>query len=390
MTFSRRFAETFAKNRITMLGAGPMSIMVTEEIIRLANLFRKEIAMIPSRRQVDARELGGGYVNKWSTQTFTEFVRKRDKGGFVLLSRDHSGPWQLAHNRADGSVLSHSEAMDEVKSSLEVDIKCGFDLIHIDPSQGLKLGRSQSQVEDDALDLLEFCQNRATADTEFEIGADEQSSVPDLVHEAEENLSRMLMRIKKMGLALPMFYVLQTGTKVMETRNIGSFDARLSAIGMLPAAVQLPKIIAMCEKYGIFLKEHNADYLSDSSLLWHRRYGIHAANVAPEFGVVQTREFLKIAQEFKQDWFIDAFSKIVISGGKWRKWMLDPTQVTDVERVEIAGHYHFSDTEVIELLTKLERNVQEKGLHFEERVRSTVSRSIQRYLEYFGYGLGPR
>ena len=37
------------------------------------------------------------------------------------------------------------------------------------------------------------------------------------------------------------------------------------------------------------LKEHNADYLSDNALKWHKKFGIHGANVAPEFGVCETK-----------------------------------------------------------------------------------------------------
>ena len=44
------------------------------------------------------------------------------------------------------------------------------------------------------------------------------------------------------------------------------------------------------------MKEHNADYLTND-LSWHPKLGIHAANVAPEFGVVETKLFLKILQK---------------------------------------------------------------------------------------------
>ena len=42
------------------------------------------------------------------------------------------------------------------------------------------------------------------------------------------------------------------------------------------------------------MKEHNTDYLTDESLRWHPKIGIHAANVAPEFGVSETLSLIKI------------------------------------------------------------------------------------------------
>ena len=57
------------------------------------------------------------------------------------------------------------------------------------------------------------------------------------------------------------FVVVQTGTKVMETRNVGSFDKPLR-VEIDPTLIQVPKIVEICKKYNIFIKEHNADYLS--------------------------------------------------------------------------------------------------------------------------------
>lgn len=385
MTFELKFNDIFSTKRRTFLGAGPMSLRVTDSIISLANKYKKPIAMIPSRRQVDAAHLGGGYVENWTTEQFSRYVRSRDAGGFILLSRDHSGPWQLSPLSSDGNVMGHKTAMDEVKESLLVDLKCGFDLIHIDPSRGLEFGRSQSQVEDDILELLDFCQRKARSPIEYEVGADEQSQVPDLVQTAEDSLVRVLKRVKKEGLQSPMFYVLQTGTKVMEMRNIGSFDSEVEVEGMLPASVQLPEILRMCRRHGVFLKEHNADYLSTNAVAWHRRFGIHAANVAPEFGVAETTGLIDIAKRMNATWFIDGFSAHVLESGKWEKWMLANTKATDSEKVLIAGHYHFSDSVGKELIEKLDKDLSSRGVDMDSVLRRRVEQSIDRYLSGFGY-----
>ena len=47
--------------------------------------------MIASRRQIDSEEFGGGYVNNWSTKSFADYVKKKDKKNFIILSRDHGG-----------------------------------------------------------------------------------------------------------------------------------------------------------------------------------------------------------------------------------------------------------------------------------------------------------
>ena len=386
MSFSGVFRSSFVDRRVTLLGAGPMSVRVTDSIIELSNRYKCHIAMIPSRRQVDSSALGGGYVNKWSTESFAKYVRARDKGGYVLLSRDHSGPWQLVKEK-NGVPLTHSQAMDEVKASLEVDIQVGFDLIHIDPSSGLEMGRSQQGVEDDILELLDFCQARETSPIEYEIGADEQSQIPDYVHVAEDSLQRVLERVRRAGLRAPLFYVLQTGTKVMETRNIGSFDSGIPVEGMLPSSVQLPEIIRMCLRYGVFLKEHNADYLSDEALAWHPRFGVHAANVAPEFGVIETQALISVAKEIGADNFLEEFSKTVLEGKKWTKWMVKNSTAADEDKVRIAGHYHFSDERLQDEFARFEKLAAKKSVDLDGILRAAVLASIDRYLRNFRYGL---
>ena len=176
--------------------------LVSKNNTFIANNYKKPIALIPSRRQVEAKELGGGYVNNWSTEDFVDFVRIRDKGGYVKLSRDHSGPWQLKANKDNGEVLSYLEAMEEVKFSLKTDLSLGFDLIHLDPSQGLQYGRSKLEVEDDILELLEYCQRNQSRECAFEIGADEQSTIPELVSDAEMKIRRILKNIKQQPLLI--------------------------------------------------------------------------------------------------------------------------------------------------------------------------------------------
>ena len=75
-------------------------------------------------------------------------------------------------------------------------------------------------------------------------------------------------------------------------RNIGSFQSPLRIENELAVEIQLPKMIEICKKFKILMKEHNADYLTNHSLSLHPKLNIHAANIAPEFGVVETKSLL--------------------------------------------------------------------------------------------------
>ena len=69
-------------------------------------------------------------------------------------------------------------------------------------------------------------------------------------------------------------------------------------------------------------EEHNADYLSDEALYWHPRLGIHAANVAPEFGVSESKEFVKCLESNSLNALSDQFLELAYSSKKWEKWMI--------------------------------------------------------------------
>ena len=131
------------------------------------------------------------------------------------------------------------------------------------------------------------------------------------------------------------------------------------------------------------MKEHNTDYLSDEALQWHPRLGIHAANVAPEFGVAETRALLKILESNGLGKFADRFLKIAYESKKWDKWMLPATEATDRDRSIIAGHYVFSKEECITLKAEAAGELQKKGLNLEGYLKAQVKQSILRYLHNF-------
>ena len=128
----RRLDSFVTQRRCTLLGVGPMSKNCVDSVIELANDYEIPLMLIASRRQVDSEEFNGGYVNGWSTERFAKYVIDRDKKGFVLLARDHGGPWQNDKEKSEG--LSLHRAMESAKKSFKSDIESGFGILHIDPS----------------------------------------------------------------------------------------------------------------------------------------------------------------------------------------------------------------------------------------------------------------
>jgi hypothetical protein len=369
--------------RITLLGAGPMSKFSVDAIIDLSNLYNLPVAMIPSRRQIECQQLGGGYVENWTTEDFAKYVKSNDINGNVLLSRDHCGPWQLEKLNNDGLPYSLEEEMKLVKISIAADIKSGFDLMHIDPSLGFKHGLSKAEVREIVYELIDFCETIKTSEILYEIGTEEQ--VYSSSEDVESELKIILNDLKNRSLPAPIFYVHQTGTKVVERRNVGNFDNPLDSKGYLPASYNLPRVKKLCELNGVWLKEHNADYMSDRALEWHPRFGIHAANVAPEFGYVETQTIVNLAKLTSSDDLIEVMVDKVNSFGKWKKWMLEKSESDEFEKMLIAGHYHFSENWHLEWREELRGRLIKFDLDLDKIIYEEVRKSIDRYLKCFGY-----
>ena len=115
---------------ITQLGVGVVSRNVVDATIDLAIKHGVYLTLIASRRQIDMDDLGAGYVEGWDAERLAEHVRSRGGEDYVLLGRDHGGPWQ---NPAEND-LDADAAMASSIRSFQADIDSGFRFLHIDPS----------------------------------------------------------------------------------------------------------------------------------------------------------------------------------------------------------------------------------------------------------------
>ena len=137
--------------------------------------------------------------------------------------------------------------------------------------------------------------------------------------------------------------VAQTGTRVVETRNVGTFNHPVRVKNEMPPEIQIPKILEICNRNDIFLKQHNTDYLELKTLEFCPLIGIHAANVAPEFGVAETRAIFEIAKELERKDIISKMIELIYKSNKWNKWMAHNSDASKEDKAIIAGHYLFNN-----------------------------------------------
>lgn len=376
--------ERSLARRATLLGVGPMSVNCVDATLELANQHDVLLMLIASRRQIDSAEFNGGYVNNWTTDAFARYVIDRDKKGKVFLARDHGGPWQNPLEVEQN--LSLRRAMESAKASFAADLEAGFQILHIDPSLDIHGQTHPDEVLDRIFELYEFCcgyARRLGREVMFEIGTEEQNGSTNKLQELEYTLDALQHFCKKNKCPFPLFVVVQVGTRVMETRNVGSYDQPIRVANEIPPEIQIPKVVELCKRYGIFMKVHNTDYLSDQSLKWYPRLGIHAANVAPEFGVAETRALLGVLEENGLVSLSERFLQLSYDSGKWRKWMVQDSCATDRDKSIIAGHYIFSIPPCQVLLAEASERLDAKGIDLNGYLKDQIKASILRYLQHF-------
>jgi hypothetical protein len=344
------------------------------------------LMLIASRRQIECQELGGGYVNNWDTFAFARYVRARDPESRLLLARDHGGPWQ--HPIEIERYRDISDAMESAKLSYLRDIEAGFDILHIDPV--VYPGQPAPSIDwvlDKVFELYAYCMDVAKAlgrEILIELGTEEQQESPlSDPRTLETLLDRVFEFCEARDYEPPAFIVVQTGTKVMGRRNIGDFPSTPSEIATYVEQHRLTELVRICESRNVMLKEHNTDYLSDSSLGFHPSIGIHAANVAPEFGVAETMVLLSILEQYNMTEGVDAFIGTAVASRKWEKWLIPGESVSDREKAIICGHYIFASDDVRQIKRRLQAKLDANGRDLDEELRIAVKQSIYRYVHNF-------
>lgn len=388
-------------DKCTLLGIGPMS----ENFLRASLEISKEkdfpLMYIASRNQVDSYKFGGGYVFNSDQKLFREKIeaicKEIDYDNVYYLCRDHGGPWQRDKERNDH--LPEDEAMEIAKESYKEDILNGFDLLHIDPT---KDPDEMCKVVDidivfrRTVELIEYCEKvrkeyGITKEIAYEVGTEETSGGLTSLDTYEGFIKRIKEYSEEHGLPMPIFIVGQTGTLTRLTTNVGHFDYENAAM-----------LSSIAKKYGVGLKEHNGDYLSEDKLLAHLPLGITAMNVAPAFGTVETRallELLNVEDKFKELGKIEDASNLrevmthaSIYSMKWKKWLTDDVDMSNLEALdeatrlqitELCGHYTYSKPEVEAEIEKLYSNLEKVNINGRRYVVEKLKEEMQKHVRCF-------
>lgn len=290
---------------------GCVSRNTIDAAIEYSNEHDIPIGLIPSRRQVD---YDGGYIG-FTSQKLHDYVRTRSNK--IVLQRDHGGPSQ-------GKIL------DDGFASLIDDCKY-YDLIHIDPwKQHPNIVSGIQKTKE----LIDVCLSNNYGG-KFEISTEQ--SIREFTVSETEHLIKSLIKY-------PIQYVvIQSGTSLKENKNTGLYDQQ-----------KLKTFCKVVSKFNLLSKEHNGDYMDNSLIKSKFANGLHAINIAPEFGFYESRCYIESIKNYNVS-LLDKFYDLCYDSNHWKKWVNYNFDITDKEKlILICGHYVLeNNTFVSEIKNKL-------------------------------------
>lgn len=372
------FAQIQSTNKC-LLGAGPMSTNSIRAVMEISDKFKIPIQLIASRRQIDSDFHGGGYVNNWSTEDLYNHVSKYPQSNLVYLSRDHSGPWQGYYEVENN--LDIEEAMLSCKKSLESDIDNGFKFLHLDPC--VDIHQENIEVETILKRLFElyghiFEYSKGLNGIYVEVGTDLQGDKISTLEETEYILEKLKNFTLDEINHSPTFYVIQNGTKVLETENVGEYKDKILHDEKFKSEIQA--LTQLINDYGYLSKAHNCDYLEIETLNSLAVNGINGVNIAPEYGVVETKAIINLCQENSLTEELENFLQISYDSGKWEKWLKPESNLSDSQKSTLSGHYVFSTPEFLELKEIISSKLNKSNINLENVLYETVYKAIKNSL----------
>jgi D-tagatose-1,6-bisphosphate aldolase subunit GatZ/KbaZ len=377
----------------TIFAACPNSISVIRAALKSAKRCNAPVKFAATLNQVDLDRGYTGLTPSEFVRTIRLQARNLNVTSPVIIAIDHGGPWlKDLHNR---EKWTYSKTMSAVKESFEAAITAGYDLIHVDPTVDITIGKgtniSIEIVAERTLELIAHAESFRRKNNypriSYEVGTEEvHGGLADLkvFKRFLENLKHGLKQ-RTLDDVWPCFVVGKVGTDLHTT----TFDPLV--------ARQLTEV---ARSYGSLIKGHYSDNVTNPEA--YPESGMGAANIGPEFTEMEYDALIELEQ-IQQTLFREgkiarpaALKEVlwnaVVKSGRWKKW-LQPDENSDDFYANSHGRqewlvktgcrYIWENDEVVATRSRLYQNIILQGTDAVTIVESSIERAMDRYFYKF-------
>lgn len=313
-----------------------------------------EIALLASRRQIESGNIGVGYVNNFSTKDYINFLNSNSyQEGGIELVRDHGGPYQ----RPDEIGMDFDAAIENIRISYRDDIEYGFNTIHIEPEKAIPVydpAKSLDQFIDISKHLLKISHDTGKKLGShipmcYEIGTDEGVAKYFSIDDWKKFLDLIVKFCEENKIDGLTYFSMPLGTKVANNNNHAN-GLNSDELNLLERRIF--SALSLANNYGLSLKMHNADFLTDRMLDFYSGSGIVNINIGPELGVLETKALHEFLRLNGMEHLSTEFSSMAYASKLWEKWFSHEIGNED-ERALAAGHYLFASPDFLVLKEKI-------------------------------------
>jgi len=319
------------------LGIGPMSPEIVDICLEYSKVNNFPMMIIASRNQVDAYT---GY--SFTTEKLVNFVKSNINydPNRILICRDHCGPYYADID----NDLSIEDAVKNCINTIESDIKNDFDLIHIDPSR--VPDEKKYIIADELISHILKLNNEIF----LEFGSEDNLS-------EEENINQIYddIEFSKKYKSNIKFLVGRTGS-LTKHEQVGNFSL-----------LNNTKLADIIHSNDFLFKEHNADYLTAANISLRKQAGVDSLNIAPQLGVIHTKNLLNLGKYFKIEYNI--FKEYVLKKEVWKKWITSNID-DDETKLLVSGHYFLNSPQAKQLLNLI--NLDQFKINLKKEIFSVL------------------
>jgi len=377
----------------TLFAVCPNSESVIKAALRAAKRANAPIAFAATLNQVDR---DGGYTGMDQHQ-FVKKVRLEAEAicydGPIIIGLDHGGPWLKDIQAINKWDLE--KCMDWIKTSLEASIKAGYDLLHIDPTVDITLGKEKSMpielVVERTIELIQhaeqFRRKSGFPRVSYEVGTEEvHGGLADL------DVFRKFLHLLKQGLAE------QTLADVWPCFVVGKVGTDLHTTFFDPNTAK--QLISEASNYGSVIKGHYTDDVTNPEA--YPESGMGGANVGPEFTTLEYDALYSLSlieENLEQKGRVAITSQImkslrtaVVESGRWKKWLLEDEIGHDFDNlspkrkdwlIKTGCRYIWTDDRVYASRSRLYENLTRNGIFVKDVLLMHIEQAMDKYFHAF-------
>lgn len=352
-----RLRSALEQQGVIQLAVRALTRNIVDSAIDVANRDRRPVVLSVNRHLVD---FDGGALGGWTTASFASYCRERDVGGWVLLHRDGAGA------RDHGGI-------ERALRSITMDVECGFDIIHVAPSE--TLGADSERIERQTAFYAHAVEEseRLGYDVEFELGTGQTTPDRPPLSGFRAWLEASCRRLDDVGLPMPLLVRAPLGVYSAGEHNVGCLACELRDGLRETWFASIQSAAEEVRSMGAVLSTDSMDGLDRHEAVRLSDQGLRMGFIGDSLAVAETKRFLDLCDATRAASIRGDFLEAAFATGQWMQIPEGALPESHLERAILCGRHLFGTPLFVPFRTRLEARLGAAGADVDEALRQGIT-----------------